>query len=237
MKRLGFGFMVCWLTCLLSSAFAADKPVWRDKFDVEPKNFSATGKNPCFLLEPGYQAVYDGKEGSEQVHLTITVLDETKMVDGVTTRVLEEKETHDGKVAEISRNYFAIDSTSGDVYYFGEDVDEYIDGKITGHSGSWLSGVNGAHYGLMMPAHPKVGDRYCQEVAPKIAMDRAEVVSVTESVTVPAGTFQKCLKTEETTPLEPNSKAYKLYAPGVGLISDGTLLLVKSGPQGKQEPH
>ncbi len=220
--------MYC-LAWLLPSALAAEKAAWRDKFDVERKNFAATGKNAYFILEPGYQLVYDGKEGGEQVHLTITVLDDTKTVDGVQTRVLEEKETHDGKLAEVSRNYFAIDATTRDVYYFGEDVDEYTDGKITGHGGSWLSGVNGAHYGLMMPATPKVGDRYYQEVAPKVASDRAEIVSVTERVSTPAGTFPNCVKTEETTPLEPKSKGYKCYAPEIGQIRDGDLKLVKYG--------
>jgi hypothetical protein len=233
MKRLIVGLLLWCLACLSSGAFAVEKAAWRDKFDVEQKNFSATGKNAYFILEPGYQLVYDRKEGSKKIHLTITVLDETKIVDGVETRVVEEKETHDGEVAEISRNYFAIDAINGDVYYFGEDVDEYTDGKIAGHGGSWLSGVNGAHYGLMMPVNPKAGDRYYQEIAPKVASDRAEIVSVTESVNTPAGTFQKCVKTEETTPLEPKSKGYKLYAPGIGLISDGSLMLVKYGQQDK----
>jgi hypothetical protein len=57
-------------------------------------------------------------------------------------------------------------------------------------------------------------------------MDRAQIVSVSERVTTPAGTFEKCLKTEETTPLEPGDKEYKLYAPGVGLVRDGPLALV-----------
>ena len=57
-------------------------------------------------------------------------------------------------------------------------------------------------------------------------MDRAEIVSVGERVTVPAGTFDRCLKTEETTPLEAGAKEYKIYAPGVGLVTDGTLALV-----------
>jgi hypothetical protein len=56
-------------------------------------------------------------------------------------------------------------------------------------------------------------------------MDRAEVVSLSERVTTPAGTFEKCLKTEETTPLEPGRES-KLYAPGVGLVTDGSLVLV-----------
>jgi hypothetical protein len=233
MKKMIAGLGVCCLASVLFNASAAEQSPWRDKFDVERKSFSATGKNDYFVLEPGYQLVFNGQEANEPVRLTITVLDETKSVDGVATRVIEEKETHGGKLAEVSRNYFAIDSVTKDVYYFGEDVDEYSDGKITGHGGSWLSGVNGAHYGLMMPAKSKVGDRYCQEVAPKVAGDRAEIVSLTDTIVTPAGTFRNCLKTEETTPLEPKSKEYKYYSPGIGLIQDGNLKLAKHGQIGK----
>ena len=67
-------------------------------------------------------------------------------------------------------------------------------------------------------------------------MDRVENVSTTVTKKTPAGEFGNCLKTEETTPLEPGTKEYKLYAPGVGLIADGPLLLAKYGPNaaGKQ---
>ena len=159
--------------------------------------------------------------------IDITVLDETKRVDGVETRVVEERETSNGKLVEVSRNYFAFDPVARNIYYFGEDVDMYKDGKVVNHDGRWLSGVKGAKYGLAMSGTPRVGDRYFQEVAPDIAMDRAEVVSTNEIVSTPAGIFVHCVKTEETTPLEPQSKEYKYYAPQVGLIQDGKLKLVR----------
>jgi hypothetical protein len=79
---------------------------------------------------------------------------------------------------------------------------------------------------MMLPGTPSVGMRYYQEQAPGAAMDRAEVVSVSETLIAPAGTFSKCLRTEETTPLEPKTKEDKVYAPGVGLVKDGALELV-----------
>jgi hypothetical protein len=54
-------------------------------------------------------------------------------VDGVACGILEEKETKDGQLIEISRNFFATDPATQDVYYFGEDVDNYKDGKIINH--------------------------------------------------------------------------------------------------------
>ena len=62
-----------------------------------------------------------------------------------------------------------------------------------------------------------------------MAMDRAEIVSLSETVETPAGKFENCLEVEETTPLEPDVKEVKVYAPGVGLIVDGGLRLVRYG--------
>jgi hypothetical protein len=202
---------------------------WTSAFVVEKDELTHTGKNPFFILEPGYVSVFE--DGKEQ--LTITVLSETKTVDGVECRVVEERETKNGKLVEVSRNYFAISKRTNCVYYFGEDVDMYKDGKVVSHDGAWLSGKDGAKFGLMMPGQPLLKAQYYQEVAPKIAMDRAEIVSLTETVKTPAGEFKDCLKVEETTPLEPGVKEYKCYARGIGLIRDGDLTLVKYGKPDK----
>ena len=151
--------------------------------------------------------------------LTVTVLPDTQEVDGVRAGILEERETKDGKLVEISRNFFATDMNTGDVYYFGEDVDNYKDGKIISHESAWRSGDRGARFGLMIPATPTVGLRFYQEIAPKVAMDRVEVVSTNETVKTPAGTFEHCVHLRETTPLE-GDVSHKYYAPGVGMIKD-----------------
>ena len=132
----------------------------------------------------------------------------------------------DGQLIEVSRNFFAISRTTNDVYYFGEDVDMYKDGKVKSHDGAWRSGVNGAKFGLMMPGQAIVGRKYYQEVAPKIALDRVEITSTTTLCETPAGKFERCLKVEETTPLEPKARDHKIYAPGIGLIVDGEMKLV-----------
>jgi hypothetical protein len=196
---------------------------WQDTFEVDKKNLVSVGENKYFVLIPGYRLHY--KHGRDR--LVITVLNETKVVDGVETRIVEERETSEGKITEISRNYFAIDKTNNAVYYFGEEVDMYEDGEITGHGGSWVSGKNGNRFGLMMPAKPKKGDKYYQEIAPDVAMDRAEIVSITEKVTVPAGTYKKCVKTEDGSALE-KGIGTKQYAPGVGLIRDDEFVLIRA---------
>jgi hypothetical protein len=231
--KLRFLTLATLCACFNTFAYSADTPKFRDTFDIEKGDLSSTGKSKYFSLEPGFVAVFQGKEDDKDTVLTITVTDRTKTVNGVETRVVEEKQTANGKIEEISQNYFAISRSTGDVYYFGEDSATYKDGKISNHEGSWLAGVNGARFGLALPGKPKVGDAYYQELAPKVAMDRAEVVSVSETLKTHAGDFKDCVKTRETTPLEKGTE-YKLYAPGVGLVQDGTLHLVKYGLEVKQ---
>jgi len=131
-----------------------------------------------------------------------------------------------GNLKESTLDYFAQDD-AGNVYYLGEDVDEYRHGKISGHGGAWLLGKDTQIPGLLMPAHPKVGDKFKSENAPPITWEADEVMSISETATVPAGTFQNCLKIKETA--SDGGTEFKIYAPGVGCIeesdSDGSLPL------------
>lgn len=140
--------------------------------------------------------------------------------------VVEDRELAAGKLAEITLDYFAQDD-AGNVYYLGEDVDQYQDGKVSGHSGGWLLGKDTQTPGLLLPAHPKIGDKFRSEDVPKITTEADKVVSVSETVTVPAGTFHNCVKIEEHA--SDGTTEYKYYAPGIGCIkeadSDGELLL------------
>jgi hypothetical protein len=206
------------IACLALGASAIQDRPFTDTFLVEEKDLSSTGRNPFFILEPGHQLVLESAGDKKKEVLTITVLDETRKIGGVETRIVEERETVDGKEVEVSRNYFALCKRTNSVYYFGEDA-----------GGAWIHGEKGARFGLMMPGTVLLGARHYQEIAPGVAMDRAEVVSLSEKVETPAGKFENCLKVEETTPLEPDEKAHKYYAPGVGMVREGRLLLVRHG--------
>ncbi len=195
---------------------------WQTAFAVDTSTLATRGRSAYFVLEPGFQSTFTSAGG----RLVITVLDATEVVGGVTTRVVEEREWKGADLVEVSRNYFAMDPKTGDVYYFGEDVDAYKHGKVVNHDGSWRHGTNGATFGLMMPGTPAAGMKFYQEQARGVAMDRAEIVSVTETLTTPAGAFDRCVRTRETTPLEPLARETKIYAPGVGLVQDGDMKLV-----------
>lgn len=105
-------------------------------------------------------------------------------------------------------------------------MDIYKDGKLVNHEGAWLSGKDGARFGLMMPGQVKIGDKFYQEVAPGVAMDRAEVVSVDERLETPADTFEHCVHVAESSPLE-KGVSHKWYAAGVGLVKDDAFALQK----------
>ena len=221
--------MLCGCLLVAEAARADDSKAWKDKFDFSSCHWSSTGKTDYFILEPGYQEVLEGKEAGKAVKLVITVIKETKKIGNIETRIVEERETHDGALEEVSRNYFAICGPADDVYYFGEAVDIYKNGKVDHHEGEWIAESNGAKAGLFMPAQFAVGDRFYQEMAPNVAMDRVEIVSTSDSIKTPAGEFHDCIKTEETTPLEPGVKEYKVFTKEIGIVQDGNLLLVKYG--------
>ena len=99
--------------------------------------------------------------------------------------------------------------------------------KLSAITGLGKAGNDNARAGMIMPGKVEVGLKYYQELAKGIDEGRAEVVSLDDVIDTPAGKFQQVLKTEETTALEPGEKEYKFYAPGIGLIQDDMLKLVK----------
>jgi hypothetical protein len=175
--------------------------------------------NSCLPLASLKQDILENK--NERVERTAKS-DVHKMfqIGGQTIEALtvEDREfTVSGDLTEATLDYFAQDD-EGNVYYLGEDVDEYKNDKITGHSGAWLFGKNTQHAGLLMPAHPKIGDKFKSEDVPKITWEADEVLSVSETVTVPAGTFQNCVKIRETA--SDGDTEIKFYAPGTGCIEE-----------------
>jgi hypothetical protein len=215
-----------------------EEPEFTSDFRLEDCEFKTKGENPYFILKPGYQLVLEGEEEGETLRVEITVLDETEAIDvpkigEVKTRVVQEVETADGELTEISRNFYAICDQTNDVYYFGEEVDIYNeDGTIT-HEGAWRAGEPDedgvAEPGIIMPGTFLLGSRYYQELAEGIGLDRAEHTAMGLEVTVPAGTFTDCVQVIETTPLEPGSESEKIYCPDVGLVIDNVVELVEYG--------
>lgn len=198
-------------------------------FCLDDCRFAALGGNDFFPLDPGRFVVLEGVEDGELHRVEMTVLDRVERVGDVVCRVVEEVEQVDGELVQVARSFHAVDVKTRNVYCFGEQVDEYEDGRLVGHDGSWRAWQDGAKPGLTMPGTILSGARWYTEDAPGVAQDRAEIVEYPEAFRTPAGNFRGGVKIEETSPLEPDETATKGYAPNVGLVKDESLKLVAWG--------
>ena len=229
MKRLLLLVVFC--VIFFTGCSTASQPIlninseWQEEFGIDECTLVTTGKNPFFILDPGFTIVLEN--ATEKV--VITVLDETSVIDGVETRLIEEREWRNDELIEISINMFAMCEETQDVFYFGEFVDMYSGGELTSHKGQWFAGENDAQAGMIMPGEPKVGMRYYQEIAPGVAMDRAHITSTDVTLTTPAGEFTDCVETIEGTALNLAEREIKIYAAGIGLIQDANLFLTNYG--------
>ena len=193
---------------------------------INPANFQKPIENPWFSLVPGTEFTYRSisSEGTE-INI-VQVTDKTKVVMGITTRVVWDRVWLNGNLTEETFDWYAGDN-EGNVWYFGEDSRSLQNGKVVSRKGSWEAGVNGAEPGIIMKAHPQIGDQYRQEYLKGEAEDMGDVSGLRLSAAVPAGTFNSCLQTKDWTPLEPGTFEYKYYSKKVRGV------VLETSPDGK----
>ncbi|MEZ5658547.1 MAG: hypothetical protein R3E83_08450 [Burkholderiaceae bacterium] len=213
---------------------SAPQPFERSAASCDPAThrFTLSIDNAYFLLPVGHRLVLAGEEDGRQIRLEIDVLDQTREIAGVMTRVVSETEWIDGERRERALNYFA-QSDDGTVCYFGEDVSFFRGDIEVSRRGSWHAGADGALPGIMMPATVEVDDWFSQEAAPGIAEDYSLVVAIGLAVQTPIGMVSEVIELADWNPLEGDSlldAEPKLYARGLGLIGDETLRLVQGLP-------
>lgn len=180
--------------------------------------------NKYYPLESGTTFTYEGTKDGQPTRDVFAVTNETKVIEGVTTRVIHDNLYVNGNLSEKTDDWFAQDD-AGNVWYFGEFSTEIDTGS---HEGSWQAGVNGAKPGIVMEAHPKVGDTYQQELAIGVAEDKATVLSLSQSICVPYGCFSDVLQTKDFSPLKPGIVEHKYFASGVGQIK---VIMVQGGSE------
>jgi hypothetical protein len=188
-----------------------------DRYDppIDPNNFTTTIDNPYFPLVPGTTFTYLTPNGA--IKDVFAVTHDTRVIDGVTCVQVHDSVYTNDVLTEDTLDFFAQD-LEGSVWYFGENTAEFEDGLLATIEGSFLAGVNNDKPGIIMKAHPAPGDFYRQEFSLGNAEDYGETLNLTSRVVVPYGRFDNCLKSEETTPLEPDALEDKYYAPGVGNV-------------------
>lgn len=177
---------------------------------LDPADFVAAIDNPWLPLAPGSEWHYNATSAADLDTITVTVLDETREIQGVTATVVQEVlRDRSGEVVGTTVDWFAQDA-DGNVWHLGED-------------GVWEAGVDGAEAGLAMPARPRVGDGYRTGYLEGEVEDRAEVVDLDGSASVPYGDLTGLVEIENSTPLEPGVLERQVYARDLGLVRDVTV--------------
>lgn len=186
--------------------------------------------NRFLPLVPGTNFVLSGsvREDDGLLHphtIVTTVTDLTKVIDGVRTLVVFDRDFGDGQLQESELAFEAQDG-SGRVWNVGEYPEEYEKGRLAGAPSTWIAGIGGAVPGVGMLARPQPGtSSYLQGYSAAIDFfDCATVAKVHQHTCVPAGCFDDVLVTDEWAPLDPaGGHQLKYYAPGVGNVRVGAV--------------
>lgn len=169
--------------------------------------------NSWFPLRPGTVLRYRGEDAGVPVREVLAITRKTRRVPGGHARVLHDRLFKRGHLAEDTLDWYAQDR-AGNVWYFGEATKELdARGHVFSREGSWEAGKDGARAGVFMPAQPRAGRSYRQELYRGHAEDRFKIESVRGNVMV----------THEWTRLEPGVLDQKVYVRGVGTTSEDSL--------------
>ena len=194
-------------------------------FDARSFSDGTKVNNRYYPLVPGAQLVLEGEAtraaGRQPHRLVLTVTDLTKVVGGVTTRVIWDVDTNDGVLAEAELAFHAQDD-HGNVWNLGEYPEEYEGGTFKGAPSTWLTGFRKAEAGIIMPADPARAEppSYLQGFAPAVAfIDEAKTSRTAQATCVPARCYDDVLVVDEWIPGNASDgHQLKFYAPGVGNV-------------------
>jgi hypothetical protein len=190
-------------------------PAYNPKID--PSQFTTNITQAYWPIKPGARWHYTGKKDGVPEDVVVSVLKGTKTVMGVKTVIVSDIVTQNHTLTEKTTDWYAQDK-KGNLWYFGEDTKEYVNGVVSSTHGTWEAGVDNAKPGIVIQASPKVGVSYRQEYRPGQAEDMAQVLSFNGTVNTPAGVFNNVMTTKDTDPLNPDKIEHKQYAKGIGPV-------------------
>ncbi len=209
-----------------------DPPFVPENFDTDFRNPSRP--NPYYPLGIGHRWEYAG--GDERG--VVQVLDETKLVAGVTCIVVRDEVYVGGVLREATDDWFGV-GRNGSSWYCGEEVKDYevFEGdrpqrpQLTSIDGSFKHGTSRDKAGMILPGQLYNGLVYREEFSLGNAEDVAEVLEVAYAWGrnaeldrgVPRDLAQRlcnsdCVVTRNGSPTEPGVYALKYYARGIGFF-------------------
>jgi hypothetical protein len=197
---------------------SAGLPIGSEPVRLDPSDFTTRIDNRYWPMAPDGAAGRGWVFRSSEERIVVSVTGKKKSVAGIDALVVNDTaRDREGNLVEVTDDWYAQDG-EGNVWYLGAAAKEYEGGKVVSTDGSWEHGVDGAYAGVVVPAEPRPGLKYRQEHYKGEAEDVSRVLRVDARVTVPAGAFEDCLETRDTTALEPDVVERKYYAPDVGPI-------------------
>lgn len=163
-----------------------------------------------------------GDDQGTRLKITRTLLDRKKRFHyrgrTIDAAVVRDRVIGDGELIELTHDYFAQDD-AGTVYYLGEDVNEYRDGRVVSHEGQWRLGRDTRKIGVLMPAHPSLGDKFKSESVPHIAHETDHVVATGGQARIGGHVYRHVIKVRENA-RPPHETEFKKYARGTGVIAE-----------------
>ena len=208
-----------------------DTPPCQPVTDFESGNFTdpTTIDNEFFPLVPGRQFVFEGGVGLLPHQVVFTVTDVTKVINGVTTVVLWDRDFRDlnqDQLVEEELAFFAQDD-DGTVWNLGEYPEEYDEsGNFAEAPSTWIAGLRDAQAGIHMQAKPRRGNGwYLQGFAPDIDfLDCAHVFKTGQTIDIDGTSYENVLVTNEVSPPPAGGGHQRKYhAPGVGIVQIGAV--------------
>jgi hypothetical protein len=205
-----------------------DTPAWVSDEDFAPSLFEdpTTLDHRWYPLEPGMRHDYRGSslEDGERLHhgVTVIVTDLTKVINGVRTRVVWERDYTEGELVETELALFAQDKY-GNVWHLGQYPEEWEEGEMVA-TPAWVHAIAGARAGITIPASPSRGTPdFAQGFAPKPLnwIDRGRVYRTGQRTCVPEDCYSDVVVIEEFERTIPDAYQDKYYAPGVGVVRVG----------------
>ena len=195
--------------------------------DFDVSHFSANSvnvDNKFLPVPPGSTFTLTGtanRGGGGNAHQVVfTVTEVTKVINGVRTQVLWDRDIQEGVLVEEELAFWAQDDF-GNVWLFGEYPEEHEGAKVSAPS-TWLAGNQEAAAGILMRANPKLNtSQYKQGEAPAVEfLDVAKVFAVNQHTCVPVGCHDGVLVVDEHDPNQQpqDGHQFKYHAPGVDII-------------------
>ncbi len=195
-----------------------------ERVDLVTPTFSKPTRitNPLHPTSEVTQVIMGGQVDDKPFRTEVTLLPGTKPIPfkgtTVDTAITQYVAYSDGRIHEVALDWYA-QADDGSVWYFGEDVFNFEDGKVADTKGTWIANET-TPAALIMPAKPAVGNVYRPENAPEVVFEQVRVEKVDQTISGPSGDISGAIEVMELH-MDGTSEG-KVFAPGYGEFSTGT---------------